>query len=449
MPRRSGWYHPDNGAFLDGGVAGKCLPLAPGLGDVEVQDHRRRGGHHVTATQQTNLKNKRTNYYYSVAGIGITTEGLTYSGEYVDTIRGRDWFAARLQTRILVLFTNAKKVPYTDAGIALVEAEVRAQLSEGIAQGYLAASPSPTVTVPAAASVSSPTRRTASSTTSSSPPRSPAPSTRQTCLDPSRFPENVRGVGYSRRMRQYTIYCLTDPRTEAVHYVGKTCYGERPREHGLPSHLKRWPGPKTDWIRGLHAAGLDYGVKILEGTGSNEDACAAERKWIAHGRARGWPLTNLTDGGDGVPGRQVPLEQRENVRAALSGRKRPTFSTEWRSKLAEASKGRKMPPETKEMLVALARGRKGRKLSPETRAKMSASHKGKKRAFSPDEIARLIAMNKARAGKPLSEDHRHKIAAAQRGRSLPPRRREWIEKHAAALRARARRPPEPKDPQEA
>jgi hypothetical protein len=110
---------------------GREVPAARArVGDVEVQDHRRRGDHVFTATQQTNLKNKRTNYYYSVAGIGITTEGLVYSGEYVDTIRGRDWLAARLQTRILVLFANAKKVPYTDAGIALVEAEVRAQLSE-------------------------------------------------------------------------------------------------------------------------------------------------------------------------------------------------------------------------------------------------------------------------------------------------------------------------------
>jgi hypothetical protein len=153
--RTSGWYHQDNGVFLDAGVAGKCLPLAPGsetwkfktIAGVPVQT--------FTATQQANLKTKRTNYYYSVAGIGITTEGYVSSGEFVDTIRGRDWLAARLQTRILTLLLNAKKVPYTDQGIALVESEVRAQLNEAVAQGYLAASPSPTVTVPLAASVSS------------------------------------------------------------------------------------------------------------------------------------------------------------------------------------------------------------------------------------------------------------------------------------------------------
>jgi hypothetical protein len=153
--RTSGWYHPDNGAFLGAGVAGKCLPLAPGSETWKFKTIAGVATTSFTATQQTNLKNKRTNYYYSVAGIGITTEGLTFSGEYVDTIRGRDWLAARMQTRILTLLTNAKKVPYTDSGIALVEAEVRAQLSEGVAQGYLAASPSPTVTVPSASSVSS------------------------------------------------------------------------------------------------------------------------------------------------------------------------------------------------------------------------------------------------------------------------------------------------------
>ncbi len=151
--RTTGWYHPDNGLFLDGGVAGKCLPLAPGSETWKFKTIAGVAVTVVTATQQTNLQTKRTNYYYSVADIGITTEGTTYSGEFVDTIRGRDWLAARLQTRLLTLLSNAKKVPYTDPGIALVEAEVRAQLDEAIAQGYLAASPAPTVAVPKAASV--------------------------------------------------------------------------------------------------------------------------------------------------------------------------------------------------------------------------------------------------------------------------------------------------------
>jgi hypothetical protein len=151
--RTSLWYHQDNGAFLGGGVAGKCLPLAPGSETWKFKTIAGVPTQTFTATQQANLKTKRTNYYYSVAGIGLTTEGYVSSGEFVDTIRGRDWFAARLQTRILTLLSNAKKVPYTDPGIALVESEVRAQQSEGIAQGYLAASPTPTVTVPLAANV--------------------------------------------------------------------------------------------------------------------------------------------------------------------------------------------------------------------------------------------------------------------------------------------------------
>jgi hypothetical protein len=152
--RTTGWYHPDNGLFLDGGVAGKCLPLAPGSETWKFKTIAGVSVTVVTATQQTNLKSKRTNYYYSVAGLGITTEGTVYSGEYVDTIRGRDWLAARLQTRLLTLLAQRDQGALHRPGHRLVESEVRAQMSEGVAQGYLAASPAPTVSVPKAANVS-------------------------------------------------------------------------------------------------------------------------------------------------------------------------------------------------------------------------------------------------------------------------------------------------------
>ena len=59
------------------------------------------------------------------------------SGEFIDVIRGRDWLTARLRERIFGLLINARKVPFTNAGIDQVTSEVSAQLTEGIGAGYL------------------------------------------------------------------------------------------------------------------------------------------------------------------------------------------------------------------------------------------------------------------------------------------------------------------------
>jgi hypothetical protein len=91
------------------------------------------------------------------------------------------------------------------------------------------------------------------------------------------------------------IYGLIDPRTRLIRYVGLSSRGmRRPKEHRLRScpdtYCRRW-------IRQLHALGLDYEVAVLEVLASAVQLDEAERWWIAFGRACGWPLTNVTDGG--------------------------------------------------------------------------------------------------------------------------------------------------------
>jgi hypothetical protein len=66
-----------------------------------------------------------------------------------------DWLQARLRERLIGLLANNAKVPFTDAGIALVVAEIRAQLQQGVAVGGLAESPAFTISAPLASDVSS------------------------------------------------------------------------------------------------------------------------------------------------------------------------------------------------------------------------------------------------------------------------------------------------------
>lgn len=164
------FYHPDNGAFLAAGVGGVNLPKPPGSENWMFITPAGVAAVPLTATQITNLKSKNANYLYTVAGVNITATGITPSGQFIDTVRGRDWQISRIQNRIFTVLTSPpsaanpaspgggvilSKIPYTDAGIAVVESEIRAALREGIANGFLAANPAPSVTVPKASAVSS------------------------------------------------------------------------------------------------------------------------------------------------------------------------------------------------------------------------------------------------------------------------------------------------------
>jgi len=109
----------------------------------------------LTDTERGNLEGNSVNYYVQAKGLSLTIGGYAASGRFLDITRGIDWLFSRLQERILSLLANTEKVPYTDAGVALVENSVRAQLREAVSQGVLAGDPEPTVSTPLVASVSS------------------------------------------------------------------------------------------------------------------------------------------------------------------------------------------------------------------------------------------------------------------------------------------------------
>lgn len=155
-----------------------------------------------------------------------------------------------------------------------------------------------------------------------------------------------------------------------MHYVGKSSCGfGRPR--------KRHLALCGDWTRELRAAGFNYEIVVLElvadpksvgvqcwwWTGKNTTAlCDAERWWIAFGRALGWPLTNLTDGGDGISGYQHRSESRAKARAAAL--------RQWQD------------PDRRAVIIV-------GQLTPEERARRSAQMK--ERVSSPEMRARIKA----------------------------------------------------------
>lgn len=76
---------------------------------------------------------------------------------------------------------------------------------------------------------------------------------------------------------------------------------------------------RSHWLQGLKSNGLKPDMVILEEIRGSWPWQESERYWIKKGKSLGWPLTNNTSGGDGVP--DLPKETRERMAQTWVGRK--------------------------------------------------------------------------------------------------------------------------------
>ena len=147
--RTFGLYDPDaDTAFPEAAWLGVMLPKDPGSATWKFKTLVGQDADALTPTQLTNLTAKNMNNYQLVGGVNMTAEGVVAEGEYIDVIRGVDWLESRMEERIFGRLINADKIPYTNAGLGVIAAELNAQLQEGIDNDFLAADPAPVVTVP-------------------------------------------------------------------------------------------------------------------------------------------------------------------------------------------------------------------------------------------------------------------------------------------------------------
>ena len=141
--------------YLDAAILGRQLPEDAGsvdwdlikLSSVTPDDLK-------LSSKVTAIKSTNGNYFKTTAGANYYQEGKVASGEWIDIIRGTDWLVARMQERIFTTKANSKKIPYTNPGIAKIEADIRAQLEDGIDRTLLDGERGFTVTTPNALNVS-------------------------------------------------------------------------------------------------------------------------------------------------------------------------------------------------------------------------------------------------------------------------------------------------------
>lgn len=162
--RTAHWYHAlASTQYLDAAIMARCFSIDPGGETWALKSLSSITTDKLTETQFLAAKAKNSSTFENVRNITVTQTGKVAAGEWIDVIRFRDWLQEEISTNVFTAMKNANKVAYTDAGIAIIEAQVKAALDTGVTKGGIAPleydadgnkNPSYVLTVPLASSIS-------------------------------------------------------------------------------------------------------------------------------------------------------------------------------------------------------------------------------------------------------------------------------------------------------
>jgi hypothetical protein len=116
---------------------GSQLAYTPGSNDW---DFKRGVGATVSKlndTARVNLRTKNMNMYTTVGGVNVFQDGNMFDGTPIDQVIIEDWLYARLQEQIYFRLVNTLKIPMTNAGLVIIENEIRSVLSQAEANGAI------------------------------------------------------------------------------------------------------------------------------------------------------------------------------------------------------------------------------------------------------------------------------------------------------------------------
>jgi len=153
--RTAGCYHPSPIAFMAAAWVGRMLPIDPGEDDWKWKSLAGVASVALTATHRVNLRARHANTVEQIYGTSTTWEGTVANGDFIDNTRGIDWLNDDMSKGVFGALKAVNKVPYTNAGIALIENEVRASLARATAKGILTDDPKFVVNSPKVADISS------------------------------------------------------------------------------------------------------------------------------------------------------------------------------------------------------------------------------------------------------------------------------------------------------
>ena len=109
----------------------KCFGYDPGTETWHLKELAAIVPSALDTSQKKELEEKHINTFLRYAGCNCTIGGYTLAGEWIDVIRFRDWLKAEMQINVFNALKANRKVPYTDAGIGLVEGKMEETLKKG------------------------------------------------------------------------------------------------------------------------------------------------------------------------------------------------------------------------------------------------------------------------------------------------------------------------------
>lgn len=130
--------------YSECGWMGALLTFQPGSETWALKKMSGITASRLTETNYVNIKAKNGNTFepYSAANssesTSLTMDGRVFSGEWIDVIRFRDWLKDEIQTNIVTMQVNRRKIPYTDPGIQLFVSKLTESLKTGQTVGGIA-----------------------------------------------------------------------------------------------------------------------------------------------------------------------------------------------------------------------------------------------------------------------------------------------------------------------
>lgn len=123
--------------FPEDAWVGALLPQVPGSASWNFKQASSVTASNLSDTARANLRSKNGNMFTKVAGVNIFQDGVMSDGRPMSEIQISDWIYARMQEQIYFRLINLRKLPFTRAGFAVIEGEMRSVLQQAQANGAI------------------------------------------------------------------------------------------------------------------------------------------------------------------------------------------------------------------------------------------------------------------------------------------------------------------------
>lgn len=133
------FYHEVEGEYPDAALVGQLGSLPVGSITWKAKTLKNiTADEEITKTELINIHEAGAIAYVVKAGDKVTSEGITHSGEYIDVVHSKDYLINNIQYAVQKQINKSEKIPYTNTGIASLEAVVISVLQQAFTQGIIA-----------------------------------------------------------------------------------------------------------------------------------------------------------------------------------------------------------------------------------------------------------------------------------------------------------------------